>query len=384
MFKTFIILLTFISVVKADSDDEAPWLCPAGFSQEGDEPKYRYTTRDKTQFIFCGYIQDVLEKKYQYEAVEYGVYSVYQDEMKELFSLGAYPFGSRIYVAKNGELDHIALYANLWFMGNGQKQLEFEHITLNPLDAKRHYTLKTIPPLTLEHRRFVYELYNSYRDKDNVSIDRLLRKADDGLNDLVGLAALKGDSLALNLYRNLDKYFILDGGGADEYINSKSFFEGYLTHHRLQALKKDSDIIEVKASSVLIEKIDHSEPKLLDLDRKTAWFEGVEGNGVGESVSFTFATGQNLKSLTIYNGYGKSAKAFKENGRIKSFLVEYKSLDKKIITRQVALEDIRVAQYIDVNLKNIIGVRFEISDIYGGTKYSDVGFSDIEFFSARF
>ncbi|WKY48800.1 FN3 associated domain-containing protein [Eubacteriaceae bacterium ES3] len=55
---------------------------------------------------------------------------------------------------------------------------------------------------------------------------------------------------------------------------------------------------------------------LLDYDWSTAWVEGVSGNGIGESVSFTYMGTEmsQIVGVEIVNGYAKSDKSFYENG----------------------------------------------------------------------
>ncbi|MCB0392157.1 MAG: hypothetical protein KDD58_12775, partial [Bdellovibrionales bacterium] len=67
-----------------------------------------------------------------------------------------------------------------------------------------------------------------------------------------------------------------------------------------------------------------------DNKSKTAWCEGVEGNGVGEVLIVgrlpTGTTGG--ERLKVWNGYGKSEKVFESNNRIKDLtLIIYLTMD---------------------------------------------------------
>ena len=64
-------------------------------------------------------------------------------------------------------------------------------------------------------------------------------------------------------------------------------------------------------------KLAYHPVNLIDEDRTTAWFEGVEDNGVGEYVIFKFLRPINIEVINILNGYGKSSKLFYANNRIK-------------------------------------------------------------------
>lgn len=74
----------------------------------------------------------------------------------------------------------------------------------------------------------------------------------------------------------------------------------------------------VWASSVLSETLDgrdvsYPPVKLFDEDPATAWVEGAEGTGVGEQV--TFLTDRPVASLEITNGFARSERLFRRNGR---------------------------------------------------------------------
>jgi len=57
---------------------------------------------------------------------------------------------------------------------------------------------------------------------------------------------------------------------------------------------------------------------LFDRNPATAWVEGVDGNGIGET--FTIGIGEELKeNIFIVNGYQKSRDLFTQNNRIKTF-----------------------------------------------------------------
>ncbi len=60
---------------------------------------------------------------------------------------------------------------------------------------------------------------------------------------------------------------------------------------------------------------------LLDESRSTAWVEGRSGNGEGEKIRISFDQSTEVKSLSLVNGYGKSAKVFSANTRPKTIRV---------------------------------------------------------------
>lgn len=91
-----------------------------------------------------------------------------------------------------------------------------------------------------------------------------------------------------------------------------------LDYLRRTSIKK-SDIRNIRASSML--SANHSVNNLFDLNLSTAWSEGVNGNGVGQTIEIE------LRDIPVYlvaiaNGYRKSPYLFKANNRLKLVDVE--------------------------------------------------------------
>jgi len=120
-----------------------------------------------------------------------------------------------------------------------------------------------------------------------------------------------------------------------------------------------------------------------------AWAEGVSGNGVGESLTFTITSLENIEGepwdlvpdFKIVNGYAKSLKTWKENNRIKQF----KMIRNNHMVGYVNLWDVPNIQEFDVGgifekYPYWIGdeITFEIVEVYKGNKYTD---TCISFFS---
>lgn len=120
---------------------------------------------------------------------------------------------------------------------------------------------------------------------------------------------------------------------------------------------------------------------IIDSNHETAWVEGVSGYGVGQWIEFRDVYGDGtIMSITILNGYVKSDKAWSENSRVKRLKVY---CDGKPICI-LELQNSRSMQVFDVYSvlggKHYIGkLRFEILDVYPGTKYQDTVISEIYF-----
>lgn len=141
-----------------------------------------------------------------------------------------------------------------------------------------------------------------------------------------------------------------------------------------------------------------------DDNYETAWVEGVEGYGIGESVTFYFTEGQGaIDEIIVSNGYVKTPKAYKENSRVKTLKLYHN--DKHIANLHLkdeladqhfklwevfgnvdieALKDYQGkadGKLIDTNGNSFPQwtFKFEIGDVYKGTKYDDTVISEIYF-----
>ena len=122
-------------------------------------------------------------------------------------------------------------------------------------------------------------------------------------------------------------------------------------------------------------------------DRQNTWAEGAEGVGIGESIELRqmyMGPGADRLSITrfcIVNGYAKNNDIWEKNARVKELKVYYGEAYMGTIT----LEDRMEPQYIDVSGVNMTVsngreavFRFEIADVYPGTKYEDTCLTGIQ------
>jgi len=131
----------------------------------------------------------------------------------------------------------------------------------------------------------------------------------------------------------------------------------------------------VKASSTLKPIEAYNTDFLFDSRIDFGWSEGKKGSGINESISFMFDKDVTITKLKIWNGYQRSEKHFKANGRIEKFSF---GDDKK--TYEFKLKDLQGYQIIDFK-KPIKGRNFtlKIKSIYKGAKYKDLVISELRF-----
>ncbi|WP_420455236.1 NADase-type glycan-binding domain-containing protein [Rubrivirga sp.] len=124
--------------------------------------------------------------------------------------------------------------------------------------------------------------------------------------------------------------------------------------------------------------------QLDDASAQTAWVEGADGPGVGESVVFRLigdpehdvgAVG--LWGLRVVNGYGKSEAAWRENGRVRTALLLVNGwpaarieLADTMLMQSVSLPDGPLVRAGDV-------VTLVVTDVYPGDLYEDLAISEI-------
>lgn len=150
--------------------------------------------------------------------------------------------------------------------------------------------------------------------------------------------------------------------------------------------------ISVTASTQLPAQVSNSyQPENAhDLSFKTAWVEGDPGDGIGQFLTYTFTPDHpRITHINVVNGYVKSQKAYLENSRVKKLKVYLNGQPMAILQ----LDDIRSTQSFkfepignaDRKNKESLKVqpdwtlKFEILEVYKGSKYADVAITEIYF-----
>ncbi|MDP3233405.1 MAG: hypothetical protein Q8N26_11560 [Myxococcales bacterium] len=123
---------------------------------------------------------------------------------------------------------------------------------------------------------------------------------------------------------------------------------------------------------------------VLDDDASTAWVEGAEGDGVGESLTVPVSALKAAKALrlVITPGYQKSKGLFAANGTPTALeLVVRDANDKVTTTKALAVAAKWGSQTFDVPLTGgLASVTLIVKDVKPGTKYRDTCISDVQLF----
>ena len=143
------------------------------------------------------------------------------------------------------------------------------------------------------------------------------------------------------------------------------------------------EVKSVKASSCLPpnNKFDYKGENAHDFSHESVW--ATKGKGIGESLTYTFeGKCPRITTVEILNGHVKSEAAWKANSRVKKLRVWYNNKPYAIL----ALEDSRTLQSFDVGIlgyndeaKPDWTLKFEILEVYPGTKYGDTVIAELYF-----
>ena len=109
----------------------------------------------------------------------------------------------------------------------------------------------------------------------------------------------------------------------------------------------------------------------------------TKGKGIGESLTYTFeGKCPRITGVNILNGHVKSATAWKNNSRVKRLRMYYNGKPYAILE----LDDSRTLQYFEVGTLGFFDaskpdwtLRFEILDVYPGSKYDDTVIAELYF-----
>lgn len=209
----------------------------------------------------------------------------------------------------------------------------------------------------------------------------------------------------LHLTPRVEEFFYGDSAD-DEHFNSMEYSEdatdfGWSEWHApCGEFCAGSMERQFVASSTLASSDDrYSVDNLRSLSRKDVWAEGAEGSGIGEYIVYDVDTDWGVYhkdtwwmlgaaddygypydgymrylEVCVVNGYAKNDKTWEENGRVKTLLMYVEDQPYAYLE----LGDTIKPQYFTLPEGDIlavgngeIGFRFEIVDVYPGSKYED-------------
>jgi len=149
-------------------------------------------------------------------------------------------------------------------------------------------------------------------------------------------------------------------------------------------VKVAGDAITAAASSTQDPegRVDYVAANTLDGDPATAWNSDgrKDGPGPGISLTYTFAAPQDLRGITILNGYQK------RSGGTDLWRLNERLHEVRVVTDAGSwtwtLADSREPQTLSRDLGRTGSVRLEVVSIYRSQRYLDVGVSEVSFTAA--
>ena len=113
---------------------------------------------------------------------------------------------------------------------------------------------------------------------------------------------------------------------------------------------------------------------LTDGNDSTAWVEGRDGQGLGEFAVLEFGSPRVVRTLTIRNGYNKSADIFSKNSRAKNVEIRFSHGDSLNVTLrdEPGSQSIALSQPVETKW-----IALFIRSVYPGWKYSDTAINEI-------
>ncbi len=141
-----------------------------------------------------------------------------------------------------------------------------------------------------------------------------------------------------------------------------------------------SDSPDVKVSASSIRKADlgnvYTPEMAFDGNPRTAWCEGVKGEGKKQWIAFDFAKEEKLKAIVIQPGYFKTPAIWRKNNRLASVIVEFSDNSK----RDFNFADVMKEQTLEAGGIKTKSVFIVVKDIFPGESDSkDTLISEVSF-----
>lgn len=200
--------------------------------------------------------------------------------------------------------------------------------------------------------------------------DRFKREGNVYTWNFENLEPAAADDLRIQVYAPHSSYYVYSPGK----LKSKGDFPSggeYIFREDLTLFVHDR--YEAKASSTLKPQGEYSyeASNLNNDDWQSAWVEGADGPGIGESVTLTMKAPLPVHHLKILPGYAASEKAWKENARVAK--VEVTANAEKSWTVDLPDGGFEVLQTVPLPgyAKPVETLEVKIAGVHPGEKYED-------------
>ncbi|NLP30568.1 MAG: PQQ-binding-like beta-propeller repeat protein [Clostridiales bacterium] len=173
---------------------------------------------------------------------------------------------------------------------------------------------------------------------------------------------------------------IIVGYGENDNFLSVHYQDGRILDKWRDGRIPDNNIGWARASASSVLEDNHTRygaMNVIDNNSQTAWSEGAKGYGIDEWIQIERDGYEDVRRIVIANGYHKSQETFNNNGRLKSFRLDFSQ--GQYIYCEVDESKTR-SDNITITLDRPIStdsIRLTILDVYKGSKYEDTCITDI-------
>lgn len=132
-----------------------------------------------------------------------------------------------------------------------------------------------------------------------------------------------------------------------------------------------------QASSTLVASGYNYETKnLYDNNKSTCWCEGVDGDGIGETITVSFTESVNIDTIQLINGFSKTQDLYNKNNRLKKISLTFDDGSVEDIEIKDNYDESQSISFNSHKTKNIV---IKINEVYSGTKYQDTCITELSF-----
>lgn len=141
----------------------------------------------------------------------------------------------------------------------------------------------------------------------------------------------------------------------------------------------NAEVNSVTATSTLTDSEYSYLPEMvMDGNLSTAWVEGSDGLGIGETLSFVFTDKHWITGFSVNTGYQKNTEIYERNSRPSKITLTYSTG----ISEDYTLEDICDIQYLELNQPILTeSVVVTIDSAYAGSRWEDTAISELTFYA---
>lgn len=136
-------------------------------------------------------------------------------------------------------------------------------------------------------------------------------------------------------------------------------------------------VINASASSVILQEgTDNSAIKACDGNEKSSWQEGVEGEGIGESLHFQLARNYKVKYMSFQLGNWNSDEYFEGNNRPKELEISVGD-----VTQTITFPDGKTEYWIELSHEYTASeIELVIQSVYSGSQWDDTCIAEVGIF----